>query len=143
MFYYFRALGKIESCTLKTLISRYKKWCRQHESCLFPCYCNKVRSYFRNLPFSKQNLGQILFKRSSWRNRRTSASSTSTFDFHPKSCSDTVLARCSVYSLQLFPGGFERIIAKANASFDIFKYQTWFSLPPLSSITLEKQKTKK
>lgn len=97
-----------------------------------------VRYYFIILPVSKQNLGQILFKRSSWRNRRTSASSASAFDFHPKSRSDTDLARCSMYSLQLFPAGLEWIIAKASASFDIFKNQSWFSLPPSISYTLEK-----
>lgn len=143
MFHYLRTVEKTKNCTLKTPTPRYKKWYRQNESCLVPCYCNIARNYLSNLLFSKQNLGEILFKRSSCRNRRTSASSTSTFHFHPKSCLDTVLARYSVYSLELFPGGFEWIIAKANASFDIFKYEIWFSLPPLISIALEKQKTKR
>lgn len=143
MFHYFRTSGKTKNCTLKTLLSRFKKWYRQHESCLVPCYCNIARNHLSNLLFSKQYLGEILFKRSSCCNRRTSASSTSTFHFHPKSCLDTVLARYSAYSLELFPGGFEWIIAKANASFDIFKYEIWSSLLPLISIALEKQKTKR
>lgn len=45
-----------------------------------------------------------------------------------------------MYSLELFPGGFEWIIAKASASFDIFKYQICFSLPSLISIALKKKK---
>lgn len=48
-----------------------------------------------------------------------------------------------MYSLELLPGGFEWIIAKASASFDIFKYQICFSLPSLISIALKKNRKQK
>lgn len=88
------------------------------------------------------NPERILLRTSFWRNCRTSASKASTFDFHLDSCPDTTLARCSVYSLLLLSAGFERIIAKARASFEVLKNHAWWSILAFVPIIDKKKRNK-